>query len=684
MLILSVSSGSLGSAQFVRAVVSPDGRYVAIVNEDTIAVVSTATPAAINVLGAGRQPTWSPDSRHLAYYAFTAGITQLWVGDVMTGSTRQLTHLPGGIRKTRNATMYWGRDQKISWSPDGKHLVVSADVETPVSSAGRPGSPQAMIRADSGAPIILTDSTPEEWRYARFFRHDIAETVTAKYSYLPADSSADHSAMRAIPQLFVVDAQTGALAQLTADTVAYMMPDWSPDGRMIVAMARNFGRRSPDGFTYAPTDLYLIDVHTHVARALTHGPGEKSKPVWSPDGTAISYEALYAPWGNSSIELITPRNGEVTVALGRTGHGEIYQFMWDADSRTGYVVYLDGIDRPLSRLNMRTGTLTQVASGVVGYSSLSSTRTGLLVWEWRQDPNGSANLVAWRPGTARPIVLREMQPAPLPTQYGREEVIRWRNHRGDDLDGLVTYPVGYRLGHRYPVVVDGYSGNLAVPHTSGDDVLVALARQGYVVFRPNHRSPHRYMSVMRNPNYDSAATGPHGPEVLVDDILSGVDSLAARGVIDTSRMGLFGFSNGGGSVNYVVTHTKRFKCAISQSPAVVDLRFEFFLANRSVEYAKDLIGASVWGDPLSYDMLSPVNGLEHVVTPMLIAVGDDEQTSALAALEIYTGLRYLGRPVTFVRYPNQGHGFVGAAQQDWARRVSAFFSAYLHPGAAAQ
>jgi len=69
---------------------------------------------------------------------------------------------------------------------------------------------------------------------------------------------------------------------------------------------------------------------------------------------------------------------------------------------------------------------------------------------------------------------------------------------------------------------------------------------------------------------------------------------------------------------------------------------------------------------------------------MLLAVGDNEQVGIVWMNELYTGLRVLHRPVTFVRYPNQGHGFTGAAQADWQRRMFGFFDSYLHPDSSAR
>jgi dipeptidyl aminopeptidase/acylaminoacyl peptidase len=182
-----------------------------------------------------------------------------------------------------------------------------------------------------------------------------------------------------------------------------------------------------------------------------------------------------------------------------------------------------------------------------------------------------------------------------------------------------------------------------------------------------------------------AVKGPDGWAVMVDDIMSGVDELIRRGIVDPDRMGLTGFSNGGGVADYLVTATPRFKCAVSIAAVAPDWLSEFFFppsggppAATLLWYGKD---STPWTDLEGWTKMSAVYRLPNVTTPMLLAVGDKDVGFLQGMIEMYQGLRYLGKDVTLLRYEGQGHGFDGAAMTDFWRRENEFFDRYLKPEA---
>jgi dipeptidyl aminopeptidase/acylaminoacyl peptidase len=80
--------------------------------------------------------------------------------------------------------------------------------------------------------------------------------------------------------------------------------------------------------------------------------------------------------------------------------------------------------------------------------------------------------------------------------FGRTEVIHWSSKDGSEIEGLLTYPVGYQVGQRYPLLViiraggevfsENYLANPFLLSTSYYPPAV-FASQGYAVLRINSR-----------------------------------------------------------------------------------------------------------------------------------------------------------------------------------------------------
>src|SRR5260370_3062026 len=168
------------------------------------------------------------------------------------------------------------------------------------------------------------------------------------------------------------------------------------------------------------------------------------------------------------------------------------------------------------------------------------------------------------------------------------------------MEGVLIKPVGYQERRRYPLIVDSYpkqlNGFKAWPMQPGQ----AWASRGYAVFYPDGDGPHVWDNPWKTIITNTRAKGPKGVDVAVDDVVSGVDELIRRGLVDSDRMCLYGFSNGGAVVNQVVTKTNRFKCAVSVAAALsADWSMPFFFRapSKSIPH---IVGALPWESPQKY------------------------------------------------------------------------------------
>ena len=144
--------------------------------------------------------------------------------------------------------------------------------------------------------------------------------------------------------------------------------------------------------------------------------------------------------------------------------------------------------------------------------------------------------------------------------------------------------------------------------------------------------------------------------------------MVARGLADSTRLGIGGGSYGGYLTAFGIPQPRRFAAAsIDDGPT--DLRTDYGLnyAFHS-DWFKAFLGGTPWERPAVYARQSPITYVDRVRTPVLMRYGgrsstrDHVRLSYLLpqGLEFYAGLRDAGVPVEFVLHPDQGHGAV-----DW-------------------
>jgi dipeptidyl aminopeptidase/acylaminoacyl peptidase len=665
---------------------SPDGKMLSytVHANPYIWIVATRPDSKPRKLAAGTFPQWSPDGKKLAYYSSKSGTSQLWVFDIVGKQAVQLTHLRGGIAPDAMVT-YIGMNGgtlfdsvRYGWSPDSSQLVFTSQVKR---ASSRKRSSQTSATSDGRGrtvrPLVLTTETPAQLTLSGVFSGGYTHTswvngkqVEVDDSASPTETTEDH--------LFVIDVHTKSITQLTHDSAGYFTPSWSPDGKTVVCMSNE--RRPLQGWGSGPTNIFALNVATGQKTALTHDGIYKTAPKFSPDGKWLSYFGSEASRADDIYLFVMPSGGGSSVNLSVKLDRRILDAEWSTDSQSIIVNYEDGVDWPIGRLQIPSGDVEILgvndSSAMRGPGEVAVSRSGTMAWK-QSDPMNPGTIQVLSSARARSYELVDLNPKIKGWQLPRQEIIHWKSSRGEDREGMLIKPLNYEEGHRYPLIVDTYPGipNAFKSSTMGGNV--AWATKGYAVLWPDAVAPHFVGS--KQVSRQESARGVNGLALMLDDVNSAVDELISRGVADPDRICLYGFSNGAAEVNQLVTMTDRFKCAVSVAGALsADWSMPFFLQTNAT-FIPLTIGATPWQDPQTYIKLSAVYRLDKVNTPMLLADGDQDSFFLLGTIEMYNGLRYLGKDVVFLRYPNQGHGFSGPAMKDFWERENAFFDRYLHP-----
>jgi dipeptidyl aminopeptidase/acylaminoacyl peptidase len=650
---------------------SPDGHRLAVERGGELSVVDVGTGQTLQMLGEGLIPRWSPDSRQLAFYSRRSGELQLWLWG--GGEPRQLTQLSDGIDPDVETRImgYVGDAFRYSWSPRGDQIAFPSRVPMPAANA-EAGS----------APLVLTTTTPPDRTLQDVFAHPGGGTggVIAAPNGRDIAFRASRRGDLLFNQIFIIDVRTGVTTQLSHDRATSFDPAWSPDGQTI-AYARvdaSDANSAADIIAAKDGEIVLFELTTRHARVVDQGPGIKFQPQWEPRGRRLAYLASQSFESGAVIRLIEPQGGRAgSIALA----GPVVQYGWDRAVSDGFLVSYEGegsgeTQAPSHWRVRDVAELGQPVSGPVG--PWSQDRHGAIAWV--QDEAGP-NLWLSSPRTKDSRKLLSLS-STSDLQLATSEIVKWRNVRGEELQGQLLYPANYVKGRKYPLIVDVYP----FPPTDGwmnpMSGNQAWASAGYMIFKAQPRAPHSAPNCSAPTAFCAAGRGPAALDVMIDDVMSGIDTLDRRGLIDRNRMCLFGHSNGGGVVDYLVTRTAAFKCAVSVAPVLPNWLGTSFLWYDGLGLISRLAGAEPWQNPNAYVQLSAVLQVDKVRTPMLLADGDEDGAFLLGSIEMYNALRAAGANVTFVRYPGQGHSLTGPALRDFWQRETAFFAEYLKPGKA--
>jgi dipeptidyl aminopeptidase/acylaminoacyl peptidase len=238
---------------------------------------------------------------------------------------------------------------------------------------------------------------------------------------------------------------------------------------------------------------------------------------------------------------------------------------------------------------------------------------------------------------------------------GRTEKLTWRSPDGTEIEGLLTYPVGYREGERVPLVLNIHGGPAGVFSESFTGapaiyMLQTFAQKGYAILRPNPRGSTGYGKDFRYANVRDWCVGDY------DDVISGVDAVIGRGVADPERLFVMGWSYGGYMTSCVVSRTDRFRAASMGAglPNLVSMVHTTDIPDYLVAHQG---GKELWEDIESYMRHSAMFKLGEIVTPTQILHGENDLRVPFGqGQEFYVALQRKGVPTEMAVYPRTPHG----------------------------
>ncbi|MBK8313301.1 MAG: S9 family peptidase [Acidobacteria bacterium] len=299
-------------------------------------------------------------------------------------------------------------------------------------------------------------------------------------------------------------------------------------------------------------------------------------------------------------------------------------------------------------------------------SDFSMTADGMTIVYIHENPRMPAEVVYLSSRVMIPVLITRLNPQIEPVALGQVETIRWKSSDGALIEGLLYYPIGYQTGNRYPLITYIHGGPEGAYTRGLNSSWMAFpqiyAGRGYAVFMPNFRGSSNYGARFAQANARLAG------KIDYDDIVTGIDDLIKKGLADSERLAIAGWSYGGYLSALMIGKTNRFKCAVYG--AGLSNAVSYWGTADIVSQRERLHGGVPWEARKSYEDQSPLTWLRNAKTPALIFHGEkDERVPLGQSQETYRTLKRLGVNTQLIIYPNEGHVLtVPSYQLDKMRR----------------
>jgi len=598
---------------------SPDGRDVVFTRSDAdwknsrrithiwrAAADGTGTAVQLTA-GADSEtsPRWSPDGKSIAFAAKRGSneSAQIYLLPIDGGEARQLT---------THATAV----SELEWSPDGTAIYFTA-----------------------------SDPKPAEEKAREKVRDDV-------YAF-DENYQQTHLWKAAVPG--------GAESRVTMGDFSVTSYRVSNDGRKIVY------QRAPtpllgSGFE---SEVWAMNADGSGGVQLTKNSVQEGGAAISPDDSQVLFtagaNARFEDYYNGRLFVVPAAGGSPRPLVGEREAMDVDRAFWSADGSSIYFLANLGVHEELFVVPAGGGTPRQLTSGAHNITGASVSRDRVAFTMADSTSPGDVWVLA-PPYTAPTRATHVFDFIVRDFKLGKQEAIQWKGADGAQVEGILTYPVDYRPGERYPLAVMTHGGPQAADKYSIGSTayeLQVLAGKGYAVLQPNYRGSTGYGDAFLRDMIGHYFNNAHL------DVMAGVDELIRRGIADPNRMVKMGWSAGGHMTNKIITFTDRFKAAASGAGAAnwlsmysqTDIRAFRTPWFGGTPYQKNAPFEVYWNN-------SPLKDVSNVKTPTIFFVGEkDPRVPMPQSIEMYRGLKSHNVPTHLYIAPREPHGWTELRHQ---------------------
>ena len=606
--------------------IAPDGRRVIATLTKRDIATDTRVPRLVESLDRGpwteiagtegvMMARLAPDGRRIALLRRDGGRNHVAVHD---GTLTVLHETEAPLRD-------------LAWSPDGTLLAFQQRIDSALPEwLGLLTPPPGAAWA---APVKHTDRL--------FYRHDVS-------GELP--ESVFHA--------FILPAAGGAPRQLTSGPWYSGMPHHNPPGLVFTpdGSALLFAGSQDPKWDREPgeTDIHSVSLADRSVHRLTDIKGGTAHPAPSPDGKWLAFTAVHHRGLSHHLRrlFIMPLAGGAPREILPDFDRSIGEVAWAADGASLLVNYDDAGHTRIARVTL-DGTITVLAqdagSGQIempyGGGATFSVATDGSVAYVRTTTTTPSDVALVTPNGDQAVLTSLNQT--LAGGFRDAEAFTVTGPEGREIPCWLMLPEGQGP---HPLILEIHGGPYAQYGARFSMKYQFLAAAGYAVLSVNPTGSTGYGEDFANALH---ARFP-GPDWA--DLMAAVDAAITRPEIDARNLFVTGVSGGGVLTLWSITHTERFRAAVSIKPVV---NWESLILTSDIGPSLGVTwmgGKLPWEDPEGYRALSPLAHVAAARTPTLLMCGEsDHRTPASEAIQMYTALKLAGVEAELLRFPGTSH-----------------------------
>ena len=563
--------------------------------------------------------SFSPDGQWIAFLADRGNKNQLHIMRVDGGEARVITKEDEGI-------------SSFEWHPSGTKFVILKSEKEDKSKKDREkkyGAYEADDKEYTLSHLWTLDfkpDTPEPWELP---------------CYETADSLKVKSGCVELPKL----------NRLTEGGYTVTSFAISPDGKLVAF------NHQPDPLINSSfrSNISTVDLSDKKITARVTNASSDGFEDWSPDSKELLYSSNLADttsnfYVNSKLFILN-LDSKASKQIAKDLDEDLGGFLWKP---TGiYASVWNKTKRPLYKIDPKTGNHSVVLNTPEQIYGLSFSKAGDKFAFVGRNGNQLNEVFVTPTTNAKPSQITDMSGQVSSWKVAQSEVISWKSKDGATIEGVLHKPTNYDASKKYPlfVVIHGGPTGIDTPTPVPGYVYPILQwlDKGSLVLRVNYRGSAGYGEAFRSLNVKNLGVGDAW------DVLSGVDYLDSKGMIDKSKMGCMGWSQGGYISAFLTTNTDIFK-AISVGAGISNW-VTYYVSTDIHPFTRQYLKATPWSDEEIYKKTSPMTNINNAKTPTLIQHGEfDRRVPISNAYELVQGLRDKGVPSELIVYKGFGHG----------------------------